>query len=84
MDWRSLTQVKELGMFIRDCECLANDISKIFEVLWILGKENKIPSIWANNLHTKINITNPIVIMNDNTQTESLVYISVSYFFSKF
>lgn len=32
MDWRSLTQVKELGIFGYNCSCLAKDVNKIFEV----------------------------------------------------
>lgn len=32
MDWRSLTQVKELGAIITNCSCLANDVKKIFKV----------------------------------------------------
>ena len=31
-DWRSLTQVKELGVLVRDCECLAQDMAKIWQV----------------------------------------------------
>ena len=36
-DWRSLTQVKEIGILALDCPSLAQDISKIFEVYWALG-----------------------------------------------
>ena len=32
MDWRSLTQVKELGFVAKNCSCLAQDIAKIFDV----------------------------------------------------
>lgn len=32
MDWRSLTQVKELGLVVLNCSCLANDYAKIFDV----------------------------------------------------
>lgn len=32
MDWRSFTQVKELGIFAQNCSCLATDINKIFDV----------------------------------------------------
>src|SRR5205807_4523295 len=37
MDWRSLTQVKELGVTIRNCHTLAIDLLKIFDVYWMLG-----------------------------------------------
>lgn len=32
MDWRSLTQVKELGVLATNCSCLTKDIAKIFDV----------------------------------------------------
>ena len=30
MDWRSLSQVKELGVLVTNCSCLAKDVTKIF------------------------------------------------------
>jgi len=32
MDWRSLSQVKELGLVALNCSCLAKDYAKIFDV----------------------------------------------------
>lgn len=32
MDWRALTQVKELGFVAMNCSCLAEDIAKVFDV----------------------------------------------------
>lgn len=29
-DWRSLAQVKELGMILSDCPPLSNDMQKVF------------------------------------------------------
>ncbi|KAH9380129.1 hypothetical protein HPB48_000738 [Haemaphysalis longicornis] len=29
MDWRSLTQVKEVGLLIENCSCIAKDLEKI-------------------------------------------------------
>uniref|UniRef100_A0A914HY77 PLD phosphodiesterase domain-containing protein n=1 Tax=Globodera rostochiensis TaxID=31243 RepID=A0A914HY77_GLORO len=34
MDWRSLSQKMELGVMVRDCPCLAQDLLSIFEVYW--------------------------------------------------
>ncbi len=36
-DWRSLTQVKEVGLLVKNCACLAQDVAKIWDVYWILG-----------------------------------------------
>lgn len=45
-DWRSLTQVKEMGVYIQDCPCMAKDLGKIFDV-----------SISNNSLMNNINKT---------------------------
>ncbi|XP_054006536.1 5'-3' exonuclease PLD3-like isoform X1 [Hylaeus anthracinus] len=60
MDWRSLTQVKELGLIALNCSCLANDYAKIFDVLWAVGEANKVPPIWPDSVTTKINVNNPM------------------------
>ncbi|XP_042201178.1 5'-3' exonuclease PLD3 [Callorhinchus milii] len=40
MDWRSLTQVKELGVVVTECGCLARDVERVFDVYWGLGAPN--------------------------------------------
>ena len=46
MDWRSLTQVKELGLLAFDCPILVQDAAKLFEVYWQLSKPGaKLPSV---------------------------------------
>lgn len=32
MDWRSLTQVKEMGVVGYNCSCIVDDLGKIFDV----------------------------------------------------
>ncbi|XP_072887366.1 5'-3' exonuclease PLD3 isoform X2 [Hemitrygon akajei] len=47
MDWRSLTQVKELGVVLTNCSCLARDLERIFGVYWYLGGQGaSIPRHW--------------------------------------
>lgn len=78
MDWRSLTQVKELGIMAANCSCLAEDIAKIFDVYWKLGAPNaKIPSKWGPELSTEINATNQAAI-NDLHLGPANVYLSSS------
>ncbi|GBP28445.1 Phospholipase D3 [Eumeta japonica] len=61
MDWRSLTQVKELGVVAFNCSCLATDLGKIFDVYWSLGTPDaSIPSEWPDELSTDINMEHPI------------------------
>ncbi|CAB1337578.1 unnamed protein product [Coregonus sp. 'balchen'] len=42
MDWRSLTQVKEVGVSMEDCSCLAQDASRIFGVYWNIGAQKNV------------------------------------------
>jgi phospholipase D3/4 len=37
MDWRSFTQVKELGVVVKDCPEVAADVTRYFEVWWKLA-----------------------------------------------
>ncbi|XP_066954127.1 5'-3' exonuclease PLD3-like isoform X3 [Macrobrachium rosenbergii] len=68
MDWRSLTQVKEVGIVINNCPCLASDMSKIFEVYWQLGEEGSvIPPSWPRDLQTDFNIDNQMSIALSGT-----------------
>eukprot|EP00079_Xenopus_tropicalis_P028736 XP_012823737.1 PREDICTED: phospholipase D3 isoform X1 [Xenopus tropicalis] len=77
MDWRSLTQVKELGATIYNCSCLAEDLKKIFEAYWILGLPNAtLPSPWPVNYSTPYNKDTPMQVMLNSTASQ--VYISSS------
>uniref|UniRef100_A0A0N4ZQ89 PLD phosphodiesterase domain-containing protein n=1 Tax=Parastrongyloides trichosuri TaxID=131310 RepID=A0A0N4ZQ89_PARTI len=68
MDWKSLTEVKELGVLIEDCSCLAHDLHKIFTVYWTLGgEESFIPKRWPIYLRTHFNYENPILLKLNST-----------------
>uniref|UniRef100_A0A3Q4AQ08 5'-3' exonuclease PLD3 n=1 Tax=Mola mola TaxID=94237 RepID=A0A3Q4AQ08_MOLML len=76
MDWRSLTQVKELGTVVYNCSCLATDLGKIFEAYWFLGGGQTIPSPWPPSFSTLYNKDTPLQLpLND---TPSQVYLSSS------
>lgn len=63
MDWRSLSQVKELGVYITNCSCLAKDLSKIFNVYWELGKNDSvIPLKWPDRFNTAVNEEKPMLV----------------------
>ncbi|KAJ2951155.1 hypothetical protein O0L34_g5547 [Tuta absoluta] len=75
MDWRSLTQVKEMGIVAYNCSCLATDLSKIFDVYWSLGTPDAtVPDSWPAELSTDINIQHPINI--SDTQRSYAAYIT--------
>ncbi|KAM6111623.1 5'-3' exonuclease PLD3 [Phoenicopterus ruber ruber] len=77
MDWRSLTQVKELGAAVYNCSCLAKDLGKIFEAYWALGVPGaSIPVPWPTNYSTTFNMETPLELkLND---TDAAVYFSSS------
>ncbi|KAJ7989066.1 hypothetical protein DPEC_G00315690 [Dallia pectoralis] len=77
MDWRALTQVKELGVVIYNCSSLANDLRKIFESYWAVGQHNSsIPDPWPSKFDTAINKEHPLLLKTDNVSSE--IYISAS------
>ncbi|VDO30359.1 unnamed protein product, partial [Haemonchus placei] len=48
-DWRALTQVKELGMAVFNCPCLAQDFTKLLDIYWDMGAPGaKIPQSWPD------------------------------------
>jgi phospholipase D3/4 len=60
-DWRSLTQVKEMGVLVMNCPTMAQDMAKIFDVYWELGGSGKeVPPAWPSSLSTKINAESPL------------------------
>lgn len=75
MDWRSLTQVKELGTAVYNCSCLARDLAKVFEAYWVLGLPNaSIPTPWPASFSTSFNMETPLELnLND---TPAAVYFS--------
>ncbi|XP_053695088.1 5'-3' exonuclease PLD3-like [Sabethes cyaneus] len=78
MDWRSLTQVKELGVLVTNCSCLATDIAKIFDVYWDMGTANsQIPSQWPDAYSTKYNSNSSISVKVNNKFTVD-TYLSSS------
>ncbi|XP_017578911.1 5'-3' exonuclease PLD3 [Pygocentrus nattereri] len=76
MDWRSLTQVKELGAAVYDCSCLASDLGKIFEAYWFLGQSKTIPAPWPSQYATAYNKDTPMQLSLNGT--DSGVYLSSS------
>lgn len=77
LDWRSLTQVKEMGVLVQNCPCLGNDLKKIFNVYWYLGQSDvTVPNKWPSQFNTSINETNPLSVSFNNTRAP--VFISSS------
>lgn len=80
MDWRSLTQVKEIGIIVTNCSCMAKDLAKIFDVYWEMGgigENGSLPKHWPSKDRTQINSTSPLEV-HFNDQSRSLTYFSSS------
>lgn len=73
MDWRSLTQRKELGVLALNCPHLAQDLVKIFKAYWYLGS-NEVPEYWPWLYHTYINQKRPLLLnVNKNFTMRAFV-----------
>jgi phospholipase D3/4 len=74
-DWTSLAQVKELGIYVTNCACLANDIQKIWGVYKYLGADLKSHLNqkdffgFPENLQTNINMLHPLNMSLENPAT---------------
>ncbi|XP_058470920.1 5'-3' exonuclease PLD4 [Solea solea] len=77
MDWRALTQVKELGVVIYNCSTIAQDLTKIFESYWVMGQANSsLPRPWPSQYDTDINKQHPLLVESENVS--SSIYLSAS------
>eukprot|EP00019_Armaparvus_languidus_P002067 CAMPEP_0168598748 /NCGR_PEP_ID=MMETSP0420-20121227/11611_1 /TAXON_ID=498008 /ORGANISM="Pessonella sp." /LENGTH=411 /DNA_ID=CAMNT_0008636183 /DNA_START=75 /DNA_END=1310 /DNA_ORIENTATION=+ len=59
MAWSALTEVKELGLVVEDCELLARDALKIHEMYWEAAHYSQLPPRWPTKFDTIYNATNP-------------------------
>lgn len=74
----ALPQVKELGVVMYNCSCLARDLTKIFEAYWFLGQAgSSIPSTWPRPFDTRYNQETPMEICLNGTP--ALAYLAVSW-----
>ncbi|XP_067844765.1 inactive phospholipase D5 isoform X2 [Heptranchias perlo] len=76
MDWRSLTQMKELGVIMYNCSCLALDLHKVFSVYWQLEYRDSVPEIWSKKLFGFSSEHSPLKLQLNETEAE--VYLSTS------
>ena len=71
-DWRSLTQVKEMGVYVSECSQLATDLLKTFEVYWLAGQATQLPPQWPTYTFTEYNMGHPAVVTSNGTQNNGL------------
>uniref|UniRef100_A0A8C6VIE1 PLD phosphodiesterase domain-containing protein n=1 Tax=Naja naja TaxID=35670 RepID=A0A8C6VIE1_NAJNA len=84
MDWRSLTQVKELGIALYNCSCLAKDLHRIFAMYRILGKEGaSMPTTWPRDLAAESSLEEPRKIQLNGVEAQVYISVSVGFFVGK-
>lgn len=77
MDWRSLTQVKEMGVLALDCPTLALDLEKVFEEYWVLSTNTStIPPRWPSKYSTIFNFEHPMNMYVNNKYQQPAVLSS--------
>ena len=59
-DWRSYTEIKEIGITFKNCDTLAQDLDKIFRTYSLISDMGQIPKTLPDYLKTPINIDNPM------------------------
>ncbi|XP_054453036.1 5'-3' exonuclease PLD3 isoform X2 [Anoplopoma fimbria] len=76
MDWRSLSQVKEVGLSVEDCSCLAQDASRVFGVYWSIGgaANGSLPPYWPARLSALSSSQNPLRLKFNGVPAQ--VYLS--------
>ncbi|KAI9515806.1 hypothetical protein NQZ68_022160 [Dissostichus eleginoides] len=76
MDWRSLSQVKEVGLWVEDCSCLAQDAFRIFGVYRSIGGLNNgsLPPYWPARFSALSSSQNPLNLMFNGVPAQ--VYLS--------
>ncbi|KAG7462979.1 hypothetical protein MATL_G00190480 [Megalops atlanticus] len=76
MDWRSLSKMKELGVVIFNCSCLALDLHRIFSLYWQLQYKDFVPSIWSKRVTALYNKDRALPVLLNGTKAN--VYVSSS------
>jgi phospholipase D3/4 len=78
-DWTSLAQVKEMGIVVRNCPCLAQDILKIWTVYHELGASGMVaPSVWAPKYDTVANDNKPFSLTFSGEPSPASVFLSAA------
>lgn len=62
-DWRSYSQVKEIGLVGRNCPVLSQDLNKIYDTYSVMSEHETMPDMKQfPQFQTNINLKNPLVV----------------------
>ncbi|XP_051997145.1 inactive phospholipase D5-like isoform X1 [Xyrauchen texanus] len=76
MNWMALSKLKELGVIVYDCSCLALDLHRMFSFYWQLQYRDYIPSIWSKRVTAVFSRDEPAQLRLNNT--DASVFVSTS------
>ncbi|KAK9963902.1 hypothetical protein ABG768_005121 [Culter alburnus] len=83
MDWRSLSTMKEFGIIIHDCSCLALDLHRIFSLYCQLQHKDFLPSIWSKRLYALNNRDKNLLLSLNDSKAEAYISSSPDLFCPK-
>uniref|UniRef100_A0A6B2L671 PLD phosphodiesterase domain-containing protein n=1 Tax=Arcella intermedia TaxID=1963864 RepID=A0A6B2L671_9EUKA len=74
-DWRSIAQVKELGVIVTE-PALVQDAEKVFDIYWLVSNSSVLPPSYPASLDTQFNEANPANLLIDGIPSK--VFFSAS------
>ena len=72
--------MKEIGVGIFNCSCLAQDLDKLFEVYWYLGNQTTVPPKWPEEFATAYNLETPMQLKLNGTNATAFIGVSYKLF----
>lgn len=75
-DWTSLTQVKELGMVVRDCPMAADDARRIFDMYFYAANRTSLPQPWPYSYDTEYNAVKPMQVSWNGSPVSAFIAAS--------
>ncbi|KAK5584814.1 hypothetical protein RB653_006431 [Dictyostelium firmibasis] len=83
LDWRSLAQVKELGVLFQDCPTMVEDTEVAFQQYWDAAVMSSLPTNWGTQYQAAYNQTNMAnLVLNGNQEFKMFLAVSPPQFVS--
>ncbi|TRY72967.1 hypothetical protein DNTS_003527 [Danionella cerebrum] len=73
MNLKAFSKLKELGIVVYDCSCLALDLHRIFSFYWQLQYRDYVPSIWSKRVTAVYSRDEPLQLSLNNTDASAYV-----------
>uniref|UniRef100_A0A5F8H3Y7 Phospholipase D family member 5 n=1 Tax=Monodelphis domestica TaxID=13616 RepID=A0A5F8H3Y7_MONDO len=83
LDWRSLGQMKELGVIFYNCSCLVLDLQRIFALYSSLRYKSRVPQTWSKRLYGVYDNQKKLQLQLNETKSQAFVSNSPKVFCPK-